>query len=70
LCFDTPIPCFKTEAAYFDNYDSSTIKEKIDSLLGIEYNGIKDGSLSFEVANKDDDIQYALDLHKVILIAL
>lgn len=50
----------KAEIAYFDNYDSSIVNSKIDSLLGLEYNGISDGSISFEVANKDKDIQYAL----------
>ncbi len=51
---------FKTELAYFDNYDSVLVDSKIDSLIGVEYNGISDGSISLEVANKDDDIQYAL----------
>ncbi|MEA3554381.1 MAG: DUF1302 family protein [Campylobacterota bacterium] len=60
---------FKTEFAYFinqcdksqcDNYDSSTIKSKLDGLVGLEYNGISDGSISFEMANKNYDIQYAL----------
>ncbi|MEA3499260.1 MAG: DUF1302 family protein [Campylobacterota bacterium] len=50
----------KTEVAYFDNYDSNTIDGKTDGLVGVEYNGISDGSISFEVANKNDDIQYAL----------
>jgi hypothetical protein len=50
----------KTELAYFDNYDSRVVDSKIDSLIGVEYNGISDGSISLEVANKDDDIQYAL----------
>ena len=43
----------KTEIAYFDNYDSDTVKAKTDALVGVEYNGISDGSISFEVANKD-----------------
>ena len=51
---------FKTEFAYFDNYDSSTVKSKLDGLVGLEYNGISEGSISFEMANKNDDIQYAL----------
>ena len=51
---------FKTEFAYFDNYDSSIVKSKLDGLVGLEYNGISDGSISFEMANKNDDIQYAL----------
>ena len=51
---------FKTEFAYFDNYDSSTVESKLDGLVGLEYNGISDGSISFEMANKNDDIQYAL----------
>jgi len=51
---------FKTEMAYFDNYDSDMVDTKTDSLAGVEYNGIDDGSLSFEVANKDEAIQYAL----------
>ena len=51
---------FKTEFAYFDNYDSSTVESKLDGLVGLEYNGISEGSISFEMANKNDDIQYAL----------
>jgi hypothetical protein len=51
---------FKTEFAYFDNYDNETIAEKYDGLMGVEYNGISDGSISLEIANKDKDIQYAL----------
>ncbi len=50
----------KTELAYFDNYDNKQIDSKIDGLIGFEYNGISDGSVSLEVANKNDDIQYAL----------
>ncbi len=50
----------KTEIAHFDNYDSSTVDAKTDALVGTEYNGISDGSVSLEIANKDDDIQYAL----------
>ncbi len=49
----------KTELAYFDNYDSNSVNSKIDSLIGLEYNGIDDGSISLEIASKDDDIQYA-----------
>ena len=45
----------KTELAYFHNNKDS----KTDALIGVEYNGIDDGSISFEVANKDDNIQYA-----------
>ncbi len=51
---------FKTEVAYFDNYDNNAIKSKIDSLVGVEYNGIKEGSVSLEIANKDNDIQYSI----------
>ena len=51
---------FKTELAHFDNYDSDNVKAKTDVLLGLEYNGISDGSVSFEVANKDKQIQYAV----------
>ena len=51
---------FKTEAAYFDNYDSDLVNSKIDSLAGIEYTGFTDTTLSFEVANKNEQIQYAL----------
>ncbi len=51
---------FKTEAAYFDNYDSSTVEAKTDGLIGLEYSGISEGSISLEMANKNDDIQYAL----------
>jgi hypothetical protein len=51
---------FKTEVAYFDNYDNNMIDEQIDSLVGLEYNGVEDGSVSVELANKNDDIQYAL----------
>jgi len=49
----------KTEMAYFDNYDSNIVDAKTDSLVGLEYSGISDGSVSLEIANKDDDIQYA-----------
>ncbi len=51
---------FKTEAAYFDNYDSDLEDSKIDALAGIEYTGFTDTTLSFELANKNDQIQYAL----------
>ena len=51
---------FKTESAYFDNYDNDNIKSKINSLIGLEYNGISDGSISLELANNDRNIQYAL----------
>jgi len=50
----------KAEVAVFDNYDSNTIKSKIDSLIGLEYSGINEGSLSLEIANKDNTIQYAV----------
>ncbi|MEA3288639.1 MAG: DUF1302 family protein [Campylobacterota bacterium] len=50
----------KTEIAHFDNYDSSSVDKKTDALVGFEYNGISDGSISLEVANKDENIQYAL----------
>ncbi|MBT3280548.1 MAG: hypothetical protein HOF69_02125 [Campylobacteraceae bacterium] len=50
----------KTELAYFDNYDTSLVDSKIDSLIGLEYNGIDEGSISIEIANKDDEIQYAV----------
>lgn len=50
----------KTEFAYFDNYDSSNIDSRIDALVGVEFNGISDGSISFEMANKKDEIQYAI----------
>jgi hypothetical protein len=50
----------KSEIAYFDNYDSTILDDKIDSLIGLEYNGIDEGSISLEVANKDETIQYAL----------
>jgi len=45
----------KTELAYFDNirYTSTTdTKKRLDILLGVEFTGISDGSISFEVANK------------------
>ncbi len=45
----------KTELAYFDNirYTSTTdTKKRVDMLLGVEFTGISDGSISFEVANK------------------
>ncbi len=51
---------FKTEIAYFDNYDTNRVDEVTDGLFGIEYNGISDGSISFEVANKSKEIQYAI----------
>jgi hypothetical protein len=49
----------KTEIAYFDNYDNNQINSKLDSLIGLEYNGIDDGNFSLEIANKDNEIQYA-----------
>jgi hypothetical protein len=51
---------YKTEIAYFDNYDSNIVKSKTDGLAGIEYTGISDGSISLEVANKSDTMQYAV----------
>ncbi len=50
----------KTEIAYFDNYGNQQLNSKIDGLVGFEYNGITDGSVSLEIANKNNDIQYAL----------
>ena len=50
----------KVEASYFDNYDSNTIESKIDALGGVEYTGFNDTTLSFEMANKDNEMQYAL----------
>ena len=50
----------KTEVAHFDNYDSPIVDARTDGLVGVEYNGISDGSISLEIANKDEDIQYAL----------
>jgi len=50
----------KTEFAYFDNYNSNIINSKIDALVGVEYNGISDGSISLEMANKNNEIQYAM----------
>lgn len=43
----------KAEAAHFDNikYNGTTdVKTRTDVLLGLEYNGITDGSISYEVA--------------------
>jgi len=57
----------KTEIAYFDNYDSNTVEAKMDALGGVEYTGIKDGSVSLEIANKDDIIQYALRFNQSYL---
>ena len=51
---------FKVESAYFDNYDNDTIKSKIDVLGGVEYKGISDATISFDIANKDNQIQYAI----------
>ena len=51
---------FKTEFGYFDNYDSDIVDAKTDALVGLEYNGISDGSISLEIANKDNDMQYAV----------
>jgi len=50
----------KSEIAYFDNYDDDTIGSRVDMLIGAEYNGISDGSISLEVANKNNDAQYAI----------
>jgi hypothetical protein len=49
----------KSELSYNDNYENNNVDSVVDSMLGIEYNGISDGSLSFEVANKNNTIQYA-----------
>ena len=49
----------KTELAYFDNYDNDLIASTTDSLAGFEYTGISDGSISFELANKNNRIWYA-----------
>jgi hypothetical protein len=49
----------KTEVGYFRSKDIPK-NSKIDALLGIQYNAIPDGNISFEVANKDKNIQYAL----------
>jgi len=57
----------KTEVAYFDNYDSDTIDSKIDSLAGVEYNGINDGSISFELANKNNTTQYSVRFNQSYL---
>lgn len=57
----------KAESAYFDNYDSNSIDKKLDALIGVEYNGIKEGSISLEAANKDQDIQYALRFNQSYL---
>ncbi len=46
---------FKTELAYFDNIEYNSVaeaKKRVDLLVGLEYNGISDGSVSFEVANR------------------
>jgi hypothetical protein len=49
----------KSELAYNDNYENNYKDSMLDGMLGVEYNGISDGSLSFEIANKDNTIQYA-----------
>ena len=51
---------FKVESAYFDNYDNDSVSSKIDALGGVEYTGFNDTSISFELANKNNQIQYAL----------
>ena len=43
----------KTEAAYFDTIKYSGLngtKSRIDSLIGVEYTGISDGSISYELS--------------------
>ena len=51
---------YKTEFAYFDNYNSDVVDSKADAMAGLEYTGFNDTTLSLEVANKNDEIQYAL----------
>ena len=52
---------FKTEIAYFDNYDGD-ISSLTNSSIGIEYSGISDGSISFELANKENGTQQKLKI--------
>jgi hypothetical protein len=43
----------KTEIAHFDNINYNSVsdnKARTDLLLGIEYSGIRDGSISYEIA--------------------
>jgi hypothetical protein len=49
----------KTEAAYFDNYDSNSSDAYSEWLVGAEYTGISDSSISFEMAKKNEYMQYA-----------
>ncbi|MEA1914628.1 MAG: DUF1302 family protein [Campylobacterota bacterium] len=46
---------FKAEMAYFDNIRYNSTREdkaRLDALVGFEYNGISDGSFSYEIANR------------------
>ena len=44
----------KSEIAYFDNvkYSLTNSKKRVDLLLGVEYNGITEGSISFEIIDR------------------
>jgi hypothetical protein len=60
---------FKTEAAYLDGirfFNSGKDFSRIDALVGMEYSGFKDMTVSFEIAdehilNHDDQVEEAPD---------
>ena len=63
---------FKTEAAYFDGirfFNSGKDFHRIEALVGVEYSGFTDTTLSFEIANRhilnfDNRIKAAPDFAK------
>ena len=63
----------KTEIAHFDNINYNNVsdnKARTDVLLGVEYSGIRDGSIGYEIAlrkihNYDGLINHALNGYKL-----
>jgi hypothetical protein len=47
---------FKTEAAFFDGFEFSNTPDKtysrLDALAGVEYSGLSDATIGFEIANR------------------
>jgi hypothetical protein len=51
---------FKIELAYLDDNSLNIDPTYYNTLVGVEYNGIKDGSISLEIADKEKIHQYAM----------
>ncbi len=51
---------FAKECSLFEckKSQSDSIESRADGMIGVSYNGITDGSILFEVANKNDLVQY------------